>query len=289
MGEGHALLRNQPQQHIGRITPRIDLLHPGEGRGIRAAPGMDMEHRRHRHVDVLAMDPALARRHAVFDHRGEHVQHDLAVAEVHPFRIAGRAGRMKSRRPRILVEIRKLEEGGARFQHLLVFALDRKPCGRPLFAVMHQHVFPNRRQPFRELFDKRQEVRVDQHHRRARVVQYVQQLLGREAEIDRLQNRAHHRDRKIALMIAVAVPIEHGDDVAMPDANFRQAAGQPPYALAKVPIGVSPQVSIYDLLIRRVDERIMQQMFDEKRIRIGRRRAGDEIVGHGPPHNFDQV
>src|SRR5271165_603840 len=85
-------------------------------------------------------------------------------------------------------------------------------------------------------------------------------------------------------MIAVTVPIEHGDDVAGPRSNFGQAACQPPDALAKLPVRAPPQVPIDDLLVRRVDQRIVQEMLDQKRILIRCWRKRDEIVRHGAPH-----
>ena len=55
MREGHAFGLDELEQHFGRVAARIDLLEPGQRRRIGKAPGVDMEHRRDRHVDVVAM------------------------------------------------------------------------------------------------------------------------------------------------------------------------------------------------------------------------------------------
>jgi len=96
-----------------------------------------------------------------------------------------------------------------------------------------------------------------------------------------LQHRAHHRHGEIALEIAVAVPVENGDDVAGPYAEFCEPAREPPDALAEDPVAVPRQVPVDDLLIGRVHHRVVQQMLDEKGILIGRRTDVDEFAWHG--------
>ena len=183
----HPFARDQSQEDVRRIAPRIDLLVAHHGVEVRAPPRVDMKHRRQRHVDVLAVDPSLARSAAVFRGDAERMQHQLTVAEIDPLRAAGRAGGVKRRRAGVLVEIGKLEERRIRLQHFLVFAFDRQARGRLLLAVVQQHVFPHRRQLVGHLLHERQEVRVDQHGRGGCVIHRVQQPLRREREIDRLQ------------------------------------------------------------------------------------------------------
>jgi hypothetical protein len=52
-------------------------------------------------------------------------------------------------------------------------------------------------------------------------------------------------------VIAVAVPFEDGDDVALVDADLVKAAGEPSDPLAELPIGAAPQIAVDDLLVRR--------------------------------------
>ena len=85
----------------------------------------------------------------------------------------------------------------------------------------------------------------------------------------------------------MAVPVENGDDVARLDAEFGEPARETPDALSENPVAVPPQVAIDDLLIGRVRHRVVQQMLDEKRIRISRRTDVDEFARHGAlPHCF---
>ena len=86
MGKGHALGLDQIQQHIGRVAPRINLLHAHGGGRIGKAPGMDVEHRRDRHVYIVAMETALTARRAQSRQFGERMQHELTMAEIDAFR-----------------------------------------------------------------------------------------------------------------------------------------------------------------------------------------------------------
>ncbi len=282
----HPLARDQSQEHIRRIATRIDLLVAHHGVEVRAPPRVDMKHRGQRHIDVFAVNASLVRRAAIFRRDAERMQHQLAVAEIDPFRTAGRAGRVKRRRARVLVKIRKLEKGRTRLQHVLVFALDRQTRGRLFLAIVQQHVLLHRRQLVGHLLHERQEVRVDQYDRGGRVVHRIQQPLRRQREIDRLQHRPHHRHGEIAFEIAMAVPVEHAHDVARLDAEIGQPARQSPDALAKDPIAVPPQVPIDDLVIGRMRHWVVQQMLDEKRVLVSRRTYLDKLRRHSEPPPF---
>ena len=81
-------------------------------------------------------------------------------------------------------------------------------------------------------------------------------------------------------MIAVAVPFHDGDRVAFLDADLRQPAGQTADAFAELPIGAAPEIAINDLLLGRARQRLVQQVFDEQRIDISRRRRLNQLDGH---------
>ena len=123
-------------------------------------------------------------------------------------------------------------------------------------------------------------VEVEQDRLGARIVDRVGDIVGRQADVDRLHHRAHHRDREIALVIAVAVPFHDGDRVAFFDADLRQPARQTPDAFAELSIGAAPYIAINDLLLGRARQRLVQQVFDEQRIAISRRRRLDQLDGH---------
>ena len=280
MGERHLFGLDQLQEYLRRIAAGENQLHARERRGVRAAPGMNMEHGRHRHVDVVAMKAALAGREAVFDQAGQGVQHDLAMAEEDALRPARRPGRMKGGRAGVFVEIGERIVRRAERQQGLIFAFDREVGFRRLGAVVHEDVGLDRLQVILEFLHQRQKVSVEEDRRRAAVVDRVGDVLGRKAHVDHLQDSAHHRHCEIALVIAVAVPFEDGDDVALIDANLGKTAGEPPDALAEGPVGVASEIAVDDLLIRRAHHRGVQEMLDQQRIGIGRRRRRNDLDRH---------
>ena len=60
---------------------------------------------------------------------------------------------------------------------------------------------------------------VHHHHLVLGVARDVGQLIGMEAEVERVEHRAHERDGEIGLEVAVVVPAESGDAVAGADAE----------------------------------------------------------------------
>src|SRR5262245_20966251 len=69
----------------------------------------------------------------------ERVQHELAVAVVDAFWIAGRAGRVEGRRLGVLVEIAELEVRRSLSDECLVLADDRQRVRRDGLAVGKHH------------------------------------------------------------------------------------------------------------------------------------------------------
>ena len=137
-----------------------------------------MEHRCHRHIDVVAMEAAVARRNAIFDQTSQRMEHQLAVAEIDALRSARGSGRMENRRAGVLVEIREREILRAERQERLIFALDREIGLRRLGPVVHEHVILDRLPGGPQLLHQRQEVGVEQHRRRAAVDDRVGDVLG---------------------------------------------------------------------------------------------------------------
>ena len=111
----------------------------------------------------------------------------------------------------------------------------------------------------------------------------VEDLLIRQANVDRLQDRAHHGNGEERLQEPVRVPVEHPDGVAGPHAERRKAAREPVDSLLQRAIGEPLLVAIDDLLIRRMQHRGVQQMLDQQRIGICRWRDVDETAGQSLP------
>ena len=239
-----------------------------------------MEHGRHRHIDVVAVEAALARREAIFDEARQRVQHHLAMAEEDALRPPGRPGRMEGGRAGVLVEVRERKVGRAERQQRLIFAFDRKVGFRRFGAIVHEDVGLDRLQVVLELLHQRQKVGVEQNCGRAAVVDRIGDVVGRETYVDRLQDRTHHRHGEVTLVIAVAVPFEDGNDVALIHADLGKTAGEPANTLAERPVSMAPEIAVDDLLIRRADHRRVQEVLDQQRIRIRRRRWRNDLDGH---------
>ena len=62
MRESDPLGGQQPEQHLGDVAAGIHLFHADHGGDVGDAPGVHVEHRRERHVDVVATQPSLVGR-----------------------------------------------------------------------------------------------------------------------------------------------------------------------------------------------------------------------------------
>jgi hypothetical protein len=154
-------------------------------------------------------------------------------------------------------------------------------------TVVHDDEGLGRGEPVLDLFDQRQKIDVEQYRRCARIVEHVGDVVRCQADVDRLKDGAHHGHSEIALVVAVAVPIEDGDHVALFDADLGQSAGEAADTLAEGAIGPSPDVAVHDFLIGRSNHWRMEQMLDEQRIGISRRRRLDDLDRHElPPRWF---
>ena len=152
---------------------------------------------------------------------------------------------------------------------------------------MHDDEGLARGEPVLDLFDQRQKVDVEQYRRCARIVEHVCDVVRGQADVDRLKDGAHHGYGEIALVVAVAVPIEDGDHVALFDADLGQPAGEAADALAEGAIAPAPKVAVHDFLIGRSNHWRVEQMLDEQRIGISRRRGLDDLDRHElPPVRF---
>ena len=249
VGERHLLRRDQLQENIGRVAAGKYQFRAAERRRVGATPGVDMKHRRHRHIDVVAIEAALLGRQAVFDQSAERVQDDLAMAEEHAFRPSRRAGGVESRSDGVLVEVGKLIIGRADLDQGFVFGFHRQLDLRQGRSIVHDDECLGRLELVGDSLDEGQKVEVEQDRLGARIVDRVGDIVGGEADVDCLHHGAHHGDCEVALVIAVAVPFHDGDRVAFLDADLRQSAGQPANAFAELPIGAAPEVAINDLLV----------------------------------------
>ena len=134
--------------------PGEDQVGAGEHRGVRQAPGVDVEHRHDRHHDV-----ALADREAVDAEQEQGVQHDRAMAVERALGPARGAGGVAEARGVALVDRDRFRRLGRTREELLVVD-DAVVVGHRLVsAVVHHHDAPDRAELRHQWPGRRQERR----------------------------------------------------------------------------------------------------------------------------------
>ncbi|MNN68804.1 hypothetical protein D3C81_1845390 [compost metagenome] len=135
-----------------------------------------MEHRRDGHVHIVRAQQRQALVGAQGAHRVQGVQDQLAVAEIHAFRVAGGTGGVEQSGHRILVEIREVELAGAAVQQGFVFTQHRQ-IGFAGVHVAELDIAFDGRQFTVDLFHQGHEVIMHQHQVVLGVVHGVEHLL----------------------------------------------------------------------------------------------------------------
>ena len=110
----------------------------------------------------------------------------------------------------------------------------------------------------------------------------VEDLLGRQTNVHRLQDGAHHRDGEEGFQEPVSVPVHHADGVAGAYAQFLQAARQATDAVAQHAIGEALLIAVDDLLVRRMQHRRVQKVLDQEGILI----CGGSYLDEPGRHRF---
>ena len=99
---------------------RIDLLDPEKRRRIGEPPGMNVEHRRERHVNITTMDPIVSLHRTEPGKNTNGVKHDLAMRISNGLWLASGAGCVEGCSASILVKIWKCKIVGRCRQHLVI-------------------------------------------------------------------------------------------------------------------------------------------------------------------------
>ncbi len=138
MGEGHLLAAPEIDQVLGVVAARINLFEAEHGGNVGQPPCMHVEHRCDRHVDVVRAHQPRIFPTADSDRRGQGVQHQLAMGEVHAFGVTGGAGGVEGRGDRILVEVREVVARRGGGQQAFVFADAVRQAGITRLAIGEQ-------------------------------------------------------------------------------------------------------------------------------------------------------
>ena len=271
MREGDAMLCDQTQQLARLIAPGIDLPHPQHGGDQRKTPAVNVEQRRQRHVDIVALDAAPPRHRRQTGNHPQRMQHQLAVAIGHPLGVTRRAGGIEQRGPRRLGQVGKGETRRSVRQQRLIFA--GKALGHGASPVRQQDQPHGPRDAGQQGQKHGQKILMHQNGVVPGMVDRVEDLLGRQPHVDGVQRRPQHRNGKEAFQIAVAVVIHHRHHRALPQAQARQHRPQPRDPLAHLGISHLDLIAMGDALRRRRRQPGVQQLPD------------DQLVFHGilPP------
>ncbi|MNB75417.1 hypothetical protein D3C75_220610 [compost metagenome] len=226
-----------------------------------------MEHRGDRHVDVVAVQAPLAGRAAECGHRRKRVQHQLPMAEIHPFGQARGAGRIERRGAGVLVEVREADDGRGLAQS--GFILGHEARWQRANLIGQQNARAQIRQLFVDGFQHRQEFAVGQEYPRAAVIERIGNLLRRQADVHHHQHRSDHRHGEIAFQIAVAVPIHHCHGIAALYPQRGQQPGQLSDARLQGAVVEAHLVAVDDFLLWTHCQRRQQQLLDQQGKGVG--------------------
>ena len=246
VGEGDLFFLDQAAKHVRLVAAGIYLLDPEHGGHVRHAPGMHVEHRGDRHVDIVVAHQADAVQAAHGGRHGHGVQHQLPMSEVHALGVTSGASGIEGRSHRVLIEIGEVIVRAGRSQQALVLANEVRQVGVLVFAIGQQQGFLHRGQLTGNTVVQRHELTVDQHETVFGMVHGVENLIRRQADVDGVQHRAEHGNGEHALQIAVAVPVHDSHGITGLDPRLAKHVGQARDTLVEGGVAVAQLVAIDD-------------------------------------------
>ena len=282
MRESHLLTAPEVDQVLGVVAARINLFEAEHGGNVGQPPGMHVEHRCDRHVDVVRAHQPRIFPTADGHRRGQGVQHQLAMGEVHAFGVTGGAGGVEGRGDRILVEVREVVARRGVGQQAFVLADAVRQANIVRIAVGEQQGLLHGGQLAGDRLVQRYELAVDQHEAVVGVVHGVEDLIRRQPHVDGVHHRADHRDGEHAFEVAMAVPVHHRHRIARLDPGRGQHVGQPRDPFVEGAVVVTQLVAVDDFPAALVAHAGQQQALDQQGILVGVRRGLDDTgLQHG--------
>src|SRR6185369_12228962 len=251
--EGHLLFLKQLKEGVRDVTTRINLLYAEHCRHIGDPPGVDMEHRSDRHVDILPVKTPVPHGRSEHSQNTQRMEYQLSLAEIDPLWHPGSPGRIEGRGADVLVKILEIE-CGRRLRYELFVLAGKADCryrrGR---FVIEQHKAPYRVHSSPDLLQNRQEFAVYQKKVVLGMIYRVKYLFRGKTDINRVKNRPYHRHCKEAFQITVGVPVHNGNRIARLDTQTGQQIGKSPDPLFQLPVSVTKRIAIDYLLVRSID------------------------------------
>ena len=193
-------------------------------------------------IGTIASDAvAVGERHRAGRRHRERVQERRAVRVDDALRVAGRAARVTHRRGGAFVDLGPVEAGRLRGEQVVVAQHVRSPsaAASPSPTTMKCSTVSSSPTTFASTGTRRSSTMIT---RSSRVVDHVRELLGEQPDVERVQHRAHRRDREVRLEVLLRVPAgtcRPGRRVAMP--SRASARGEPVGVVDDLGVGRAPR------------------------------------------------
>ena len=195
-----------------------------------------MEHRHHRQHHV-----ARGNVERIGQRRRKRMNHGRAVRVQHALRVTGGARRVAQGRRGVLVQLRPFEIAVLGRDQFLVTKQIGKVDLRHMRPVAHRDPALHALARGSELLHQRSEGEVEQHVAVFGMVDDVDELFRKQARIDGVHHRSHAGDPVEGLEMAVAVPGQRADAIALFHAQPGKRLRQLARALVRFPVGVAVQ------------------------------------------------
>jgi hypothetical protein len=204
--------------------------------------------------------------------QGKRVQHQRPVRVQHPFRTAGRTGRVAHDCCALLVDVVELRTVFLPRQQLRV--IQRAFRHVSVVADHDDAAIPDVRP---HGLEDGPEHLVDDEDAVVGVLDDVAQFLRVQADVQRVEHRARRGDAVVGLQVTGMIPAKRGDTIAAADAERPQRRSEPAGVSEALVVGRSADAAVGaptdDLLVRKQRSRTPQQ-----------RRNRQRHVHHEPAH-----
>ena len=191
------------------------------------------------------------------------------MAEVDTLGIAGSARGVEGGCDTVFVEIGEVEFVIRLGQQTLILADGFNRCLFRCIVVGELNPGLDRFDLALDRVNDREEVVVYQDHVVFGVVHGVDNLIRRQPDVDRVQNRPNHRNGKETLEVPGRIPVHHCNGITRLHAGIGQCVGQAVDALNQICVGVLAAVGVDNFLVRVIPGAGQQESFDQQRVLVG--------------------
>ena len=224
----HVVALDEIEQGARLEAAEHDVLAADHGQEVGRAPAVDVEQRDHVQDDIVLGE-------AQPELRVQAVQVELPVGHRHALGQSGRAARVEQLGHGVLVDVRGQRFGRGGRQERLVFEL-----GHAARLPFDDHEARPAAELRCDLLEERGEVALEEDDLRAGVVEDVGDLVGCQADVDRVEHGARLDDAVVRLQQLVGVVGQERHPLARLDAEPEQGVGQAVRSFGVFPVGELP-------------------------------------------------